>query len=183
VTSTLLFPDNTVLVNFGILDEVDTLLSLLSRIQGAWCATVAQECSRSAGIDGLQDLAHVAEVLGVPLFPETQAEHQHVRMMQARLSSPGDTMHDHLGEAETIALVVHRGISAAFVTDDKAARRLAEAQGINCYSTFDLLKLCYRAGLLDADTLWVHLCTLRAESRGAPPSVTTRTAFDAWIGI
>ncbi|AEH08929.1 hypothetical protein FsymDg_1462 [Candidatus Protofrankia datiscae] len=51
----LLFPDNTVLINFAILNRMD-LLGRLANGNGRWCATVAAECDASAQQPGLAAL-------------------------------------------------------------------------------------------------------------------------------
>jgi hypothetical protein len=45
----LVFPDNTVLVNFALISRMD-LLERLANGHGAWCGTVAAECRTSAKI-------------------------------------------------------------------------------------------------------------------------------------
>lgn len=42
-----LFPDNTVLINFALINRMD-LLNRLANGNGRWCATVAAECAESA---------------------------------------------------------------------------------------------------------------------------------------
>jgi hypothetical protein len=43
----LMVPDNTVLINFAIINRMD-LLARLANNNGKWCATVASECAESA---------------------------------------------------------------------------------------------------------------------------------------
>ena len=87
---------------------------------------------------------------------------------------PGDPATQHLGEAETIAIIVRRQLSCFFVTDDGSARRLATQNGVQVVSTWHLLKVAHRAGLLDADTFWGCVQTLEGEARGTPPGVRDR---------
>lgn len=42
--TTLLFPDNTVLVNFALINRVDVLQHIMSG-RAAWCARDASECA------------------------------------------------------------------------------------------------------------------------------------------
>jgi hypothetical protein len=56
--SRLFFPDNTVLVNFALINRVDLLATLL-RDKGAWCASVAGECAKSANVPELAQLGQV----------------------------------------------------------------------------------------------------------------------------
>lgn len=180
--TTLLFPDNTVLVNSALINRVDVLQHIMSG-RAAWCATVASECARSALEHGLEAMADFAETLGDPLYPETPAEHLQIRLLRDALAIPGDAPTRHLGEAETLALILSRSLEAVFVTDDRGARRLAAVHGIRCYTTWDMLKLAGgRAKLIDPDTLWGYLQTLRGLGRGGPDGVHDRRSFELWLG-
>jgi hypothetical protein len=35
--------------------------------------------------------------------------------------------------------------------------------------------------MVDADTLWSHIQTLRQQRRGMPPGVYDRASFDKWL--
>src|ERR1017187_8264266 len=98
------------------------LLSRLANGNGRWCATVAVECAESANQPGLAALSDAGDIFGAPLYPE-QAEHQDIRVMRDNLAAPGDNPRQHLGEAETLAIIVRRRLSAScfFVTDDRGA--------------------------------------------------------------
>jgi predicted nucleic acid-binding protein len=180
--TTLLFPDNTVLVNFALINRVDVLQHIMSG-RAAWCATVASECRRSAAEPGLELMTDYADTLGAPLYPETQAEHLQVQLLRDELAIPGDPPTRHLGEAETLALIIGRNLEAVFVTDDQGARRLAAVHGIRCYTTWDMLKLAGgRIKLIDPDALWGYVQTLRGLGRGGPEGVYDRRSFDQWLG-
>lgn len=43
----VLFPDNTVLISFALINRMD-LLRRLANGKGRWCASVASECRNSA---------------------------------------------------------------------------------------------------------------------------------------
>lgn len=175
----LLFPDNTVLINFAIVNKMD-LLQRLANGSGRWCATVAMECAESALEPGLAALNGAVDIFGEPLFPDA-AEHQDIRILRDQLASPGDRSTQHLGEAETIAIIARRQLSCFFVTDDRAAARLAARNGIQVVGTWHLLKIARRAELIDADTLWGYVLTLEEHERGAPPGVWNRPSFDKWL--
>lgn len=179
--TTLLFPDNTVLVNFALINRVDVLQHIMMG-RAAWCATVASECARSAAEPGLEGMADFAATLGDPLYPETSAEHLQVRLLRDELAVPGDPPTRHLGEAETLAVIMSRGLEAVFVTDDRGARRLAAVHEIRCYTTWDMLKLAGRIKLIDPDALWGYLQTLRGLVRGGPRGVHDRASFEVWLG-
>ena len=58
-----MFPDNTVLINFAIINRMD-LLEKLANGNGQWCATVAGECSESAKYPGLAALSAAEDIFG-----------------------------------------------------------------------------------------------------------------------
>jgi len=174
-----MFPDNTVLVNFAIINRMD-LLKRLANGNGRWCATVATECAESARLPELAALSGAEGIFGEPLFPDA-AEHQDVRVLRDQLARPGDPPTQHLGEAETIAIIVRRQLPCFFVSDDRGAARLAAQNSIQVVSTWHLLKIAHRAKWIDADTLWGYVLTLKRHDRGAPRGVWDRASFDRWI--
>jgi hypothetical protein len=95
----LMFPDNTVLINFAIINRMD-LLGRLANGNGQWCATVAIECSASAKRPELAALGGAGEIFGEPLRPD-EAEHQDIGVLRDQLAAPGEPRTQHLGEAET----------------------------------------------------------------------------------
>jgi len=174
-----MFPDNTALINFAIINRMD-LLARLANGNGRWCATVATECAESAKRPELAALAGAAEIFGEPLFP-TNAEYQDVRVLRDELAGPGDQPSKHLGEAETLAIVVRRQYACFFVTDDRDATRLAAKHRVKAVNTWLLLSVAHRQGWLDADTLWGYVQTLGRHRRGAPLGVRDRLSFDKWL--
>jgi predicted nucleic acid-binding protein len=175
-----MFPDNTVLINFAIINRMD-LLSRLANGNGRWCATVAAECAQSARLPELTALGDAPEIFGESLFPD-DAEYQDVRVLRDGLARPGDLPTSHLGEAETIAIIVRRGLNCFFVTDDRGAARLASNNSVPAVSTWRLLSVAHRQGWVDADTLWGYVQTLKGQHRGAPPGVWDRSSLDKWLG-
>jgi hypothetical protein len=91
-----MFPHNTVLINFAIINRMD-LLEKLANGNGQWCATVAGECAESAGYPGLAALSAAEDIFGEPLYPNP-AEHQDVQVLRNQLASPGDPPTKHLGD-------------------------------------------------------------------------------------
>lgn len=102
-------------------------------------------------------------------------------MLRDELACPGDRPSKHLGEAETLAIIVRRHFACFFVTDDRDAARLAAKNRIKAVGTWLLLRVAYRQGWLDADTLWGYVQTLGRQRRGAPPGVRDRLSFDKWL--
>lgn len=176
----LLFPDNTVLVNFAILSRID-LLERLANGHGRWCATVARECGKSAQQPGLGALGQVSPIFGEPWRPDP-AEHQDALVLRDELARPEDPRNQHMGEAETLAIMTRRNVNGFFVTDDKGAARLAHKHDIQVATTWSLLRVSHRTRLVaDADTIWGYVQTLGEQHRGRPPGVYDRTTFDAWV--
>jgi predicted nucleic acid-binding protein len=157
-----MFPDNTALINFAIINRMD-LLARLANGNGRWCATVATECAESAKRPELAALAGAADIFG------------------EALAGPGDQPSKHLGEAGTLAIIVRRQLACFFVTDDRDATRLAAKNRVKAVNTWLLLSVAYRQGWLDADTLWGYVQTLGRQRRGAPPGVRDRLSFDKWL--
>ncbi len=175
----LLFPDNTVLINFAIINRMD-LLERLANDNGHWCATVASECDSSAQKPGLSALANAKDIFGSPWSPDA-AELQDTRLLREKLTSPGDSPYQHLGEAETLAIMIRRRVQGFFVTDDNAAGRLAAQNGIRVVRTWHLLRVATKQEWVDADALWGYVQTLRTQRRGSPANVTDRSSFDKWL--
>jgi predicted nucleic acid-binding protein len=175
----LLFPDNTVLVNFALISRMD-LLSRLANGNGRWCATVASECNASSSVPGLAELVEAESIFGAPWYPEG-AEYVDTLALRQELASPGDAARKHLGEAETLAIMVRRNVHGFFVTDDADATRLASRNGVSVVSTWRLLLVAGRLGWVDRDTLWGYVQTLRRLKRGSPPGVSDRASFDKWL--
>lgn len=94
---------------------------------------------------------------------------------------PGDDSTKHLGEAETIAIIITRKTSAMFVTDDGGARRAALAVGIQCIDTWDLLRAAHRQNHITVQDAYADALTLDSLNRGWPPCGRNLTAFTAWI--
>jgi len=83
-----MFPDNTVLINFALINRMD-LLHRLANGKGRWCASVASECRNSAKRPDLAALDDAEEIFGEPLYPD-QAELQDAQALRSLLAAPGD---------------------------------------------------------------------------------------------
>lgn len=161
----LFFPDNTVLVNFAILRRLDLLETLLMG-KGRWCASVSFECSKSAKLPELEILGGVRSFLGDPILP-SPAEILSAKLLRESVAGPGDRTTDHLGEAETVAILTTREefSGAVFVSDDKDAKRLAGRHSIKVADTWSLLGLALRSAHINEVTHSAFLHTLRAKGR------------------
>lgn len=177
----LVFPDNTVLINFAILRRMDLLERLLGG-NGVWCLTVSRECDTGAAEPGQEDLGQAKNFLGSAILP-TQAERIDTGILRAELASPGEPGWMHMGEAETIAVITSRhGSGALFVTDDEGARRLAKSNKIQSVSTWMMLKLAAKRDLIDEAVLLGYVRQLKSAGRsGAPASLRTVADVRAWV--
>jgi predicted nucleic acid-binding protein len=95
--------------------------------------------------------------------------------------NPETHPHHHLGEAETLAIITRRQLHGIFVTDDRSARMLATKHNVRTASTWDLLRLATRVGLVDGNTVWGYIQTLGSLGRGQPPGVHDRPSYESWI--
>jgi len=170
---TYFFPDNTVLINFTLLDRHD-LLEWFVRGWGRWTLSVARECGRSACQPGLARLGDWGAIFNEPLTPSPR-ELVDARVIAEQMRKPGESNPgQHMGEAETIAIVVNRGLSAVFLTDDHdAARRAAAEPLISVASTTKILALAEVKGHLEHADARSHLADLLNAGRvlGNPPLV------------
>lgn len=175
----LLFPDNTVLVNFALTHRMDLFEQAAGGGRGRWCGTVAKECVLSARLPGLEDLGRVPDILGTPLYPETGAERLEVHHLRTELATPGDRPTDHLGEAETLAIITCRpDMTAFFVTDDRGAARLARTREVQTITTWELLRILLRRTRIAEDEARVFVQTLHTARRALPRGC--RTEHDVW---
>jgi len=107
------------------------------RAASAPCRTAAPQTGAHAALGGAD------EIFGEPLRPD-EAEHQDIRVLRDQLAAPGEPRTQHLGEAETLAIIIRRHLSCFFATDDRSAARMAAQHGIQAASTWHLLKVAHR---------------------------------------
>jgi len=155
------------------------LLETLLAGHGNWTVTIAAECADGARMPGLEDMALAERFLGDPIVP-TQGERITTRLIRARLAGVGDKPTDHLGEAETFAVISSRAMNAIFVTDDVRAARLARTLELNTFSTAEVFKLAVHAKYLTVDGAWNHLEDLRRNGRILPHCPLTLGQFRRW---
>ncbi|MGA5060184.1 hypothetical protein ACPB99_22455 [Streptomyces pseudogriseolus] len=120
-----LFPDNTVLCNFGTVGRLDLLRKVLDGC-GRWTEAVAEEARRSAAY--VRDLARLEAEgwLGEPIELCTDAEIALAdRLRRAVFGGLPTEPLRHLGEAETLALIQTRrsspGLSGSRTTATPAS--------------------------------------------------------------
>ena len=83
-----------------------------------------------------------------------------------QLAKPNDGRYEHMGEAETLAVMTSRFPESILATDDRGAASLARAHSIEVLSTWRLLReICVKEIVSELDIL-AYLKKLRP--RGAP---------------
>lgn len=174
----LIFPDNTVLVKFAEIGRVD-ILSRMFTGHATWTASVRDECARSAEQPHLSDLGQVPSFMGDALFLEGAREWADMRTIREAFLKPGDGPTQHLGEAETLSIILNRHPSAIFVTDDKSAYRYATEHSLQCLTTWDVLKLAFRSAHIDFPTSWGYVLALGG-NRQRYNELRNRDSFGVW---
>jgi predicted nucleic acid-binding protein len=177
------FPDNTVLINFGLIDRLDLLSSLL--VVRHWSLTISQECERSYDALSLSTYDDVCAIFGEALVPDRR-EYDTARLFQRNMLEPGDHPDKHMGEAETIAIASNRPLAATvyFVTDDRSAQDLAKANSLGVITTWDLLRVAHRKGLITFAEAWKYARILYTQRDRMWPSQVPHNdyaAFRTWI--
>ncbi|MDN5570545.1 MAG: hypothetical protein L0G22_04700 [Propionibacteriaceae bacterium] len=173
----LFFSDTTVLLNFGLAGELDALGALLAG-RGKWSGTVAHETGRQGRRHGLPELRERSVLfLGEPVHPH-DGEHRLTRERRLSFASPGDAPDEHLGEAETLTIIETRALHAVFITDDG---QVPGRTHVPCLSTWDIVRTCFRRGILTLDAaVAMHACLLQRR-RVHVPELRDPGAFVTWL--
>jgi hypothetical protein len=152
--------------------------------RGAWTATVKIECEESANYPGCADLVNVHNFLGEPYAPETDDERKSIEEMWEFLRVPGDGPEKHLGEAETVAIITNRSLTALVVTDDTGAMRLARNNFLPVVTTAELMILAVKARRIELQAAWDCLRELQdTHGRALPRVPDTFADFRARCGM
>lgn len=179
----LIFPDNTVLINFAYCDQMDLLATIVAG-RGKWSASVASECADKAQALDLPQLKSSRAIFGEPLIPD-RVEHIQTRIHREHFLQPGDGPKKHLGESETLAIIENRNFegTTVFVTDDGQVPLRAKSHGIPvvCITTWDLVRFGTRAGHLKEEVALCMRDRLMGHRRVHLPYVKNETAFIAWL--
>lgn len=170
------FPDTTVLINFTLIERVAMLGQMIPDL--SWCEAVHGEWHTRTQSEQVVKEANAA--FGDPLHPEP-AERVDTLVIRNQMSKPGDGRTAHIGEAETIAIIDRRHITAVFATDDIEAGRVAKDYGIEVVTTWQLIRVAVKSKHMTEDEAWHDCCVLSVEGRGWPPCKRDRPAFDTWL--
>lgn len=161
-----LFPDNTVLINFAIIEQVSLLEKILSG-KGTWVAAVAAECELSVRT-GLYpaELASVSAMITETLIP-TRSEVIDARTIRNEIAAPYEPFPKSYGEAQTLAIITKRDLSAIVITDDGGVGRYVADNKLEVVvvSTTDILAMAVRARLMTQPEGEAHIAKLVAAGR------------------
>lgn len=159
--------DTNSLWNFAVVDRLD-LLEERYGDRAAWVDTVWDEVNKSAAWEScLSDLL-TAAWLGTPIALSGAGTCLvDVARIQKILAAPGNPPTKHLGEAESIHVIEHElGGHGVFVTDDMAARDLAQKRRLRVVTTPGVLAECHAMGELACPKPFELLVEMRAKDRG-----------------
>ena len=141
--SQFVFPDNTVLCNFAVVDRLSLLRDWL-RGRGRWTEAVSSEVQRSAEyLPSLLSLGEEDGWLGEPIVIAGQSAIEAVeRKRRIVFGGLPTEPRKHLGEAQTCYLIseVAEFTGAWWITDDKDAYEHAVHLGIGAYRTIDVVR-------------------------------------------
>jgi hypothetical protein len=163
----LVFPDNTVLCNFGAVGRLDLLRDWL-RGRGRWVEAVAYEASRSA--DHIRGLGLIGREgwLGEPIEISDPAAVERVESIRRfALGGSAACPLQHLGEAQTCYLLAEDPVYAGswWVSDDEDAYDYACRRGIQAYRTIDIMKALVADGDLTSRQAFDLMAAMEACER------------------
>ena len=143
-----LFPDNTVLCNFGAVERLDLLETVLNG-RGRWTSAVAGEAEASARyLSALRGIAS-AGWMGDPIEITEDVDILQVDRLRRVVFGGIDAKPlQHLGEAETCHVLKTwpEFASSWWISDDREALFYAKRQGIPAYETIDLMSTAVNNG-------------------------------------
>ena len=161
-----IFPDNTVLINFAIIEELPLLQELLSG-KGTWVAAVAAECENSARTGLYPAALGAASAMMIETLNPTRAETIDARTIRNDIAMPSEPFPKSYGEAQTLAIITKRNLSAIVITDDGGVGRYVEENslGVTVVSTTDILAMAVRTGRITQPVGEAHIAKLVAARR------------------
>jgi hypothetical protein len=162
-----LFPDNTVLCNFGVVDRLDLLKSVLDG-RGRWTEAVEYEAWRSSrfipSMAGLLADGMLGEAIEVAEEPDVR----NIELIRrAVFGGTEDKPLRHLGEAQTCYVIENWGEfdGSWWISDDRESLRYARRRGIATRETIDLVRIAVANGDLDGDAAYALMMEMAAKKR------------------
>jgi len=177
------FADNTVLVNFAILGESETLRCVVGT-RGQWTYTVSCEWENTLKSPACPDMVERpdwARAFGAPVQP-TPAERVDTKVIANGMRKPGETdSGKHGGEAETIAIILSRDIAGVLLTDDHDAARTARARGVQAAGTGHLIAMAEALGIVGHEKALGWLAALWDSNRVLGDDLNTAEAYHRYV--
>jgi predicted nucleic acid-binding protein len=135
------FPDNTVLINFAVVDKMELLVTYLSgraRVTQAVAAEIRKSAER---VPHLREF-DVEKNCGAAIELTTDADNRSVFQIRKRFASRDDPPTKHLGESETLHVISSRKefTYSRFLTEDRDAYRVAGSMGVLCSTTMEVFQ-------------------------------------------
>jgi hypothetical protein len=147
-----LFPDNTVLCNFAVVDRLDLLRSVLDG-RGRWTEAVAYEASRSAAkLPSLRRLAAEGWLDEPVEITDPKDIRKIAQIRRAVFDGADDEPLKHLGEAQSCYVIKNWASFAGswWISDDREALRYARFQNITTRETIDIMRMAVADGDISA---------------------------------
>lgn len=153
--------DTCTLVNFAVVDRMDLIRGAV--LGGRWVTAVEREVRRSAqNVSGL-DYAACQVWLGDSIDVDDPGAIEVIENLRLALGGARREPLKHLGEAQSIHAILTRPDLAAaiFVTDDLSGADLARRNNITVWTTQDIVRRCYRIGLIGCPDAYDLLSEMR----------------------
>jgi hypothetical protein len=163
-----LFPDNTVLCNFGCVGRLSLLRTVLNG-RGRWTSAVAYEASQSARFIPSLNSIPVDGWLAEPIEITSDADIRRVnRIRRAVFGGTDEEPLKHLGEAETCFLIKEgtKFAESWWISDDQDAVRYARFQHITTRETIDLMTIAVVNGDIAVQEAYDLMVTMTDKGRG-----------------
>lgn len=162
---THLFPDNSVIINFVMIDRLDLLRAFLrdrARVTQAVSQEINDSVSKVAGLNKLDQ----EEWFGKPIRL-TRQKQQIEGIRRFVFGGRVDQPKKHLGESETLYLIQHDKdfVGSIWITEDRSAYDYARANTIPARNTFEVFCELCADGALTADEAFEYLEYLYEEAR------------------
>ncbi|MFJ2618676.1 hypothetical protein [Glutamicibacter sp. NPDC087344] len=157
-----IFPDTNLFMNFAVVEQLDTL-RLAIGLNGLWTETIYAETSYL--VRQVPILAEVFEFMPDDPHRPSGLEMNSAEQIRLAFTAPGDGRRKHLGEAETMAVILSRygAAKVVFVTEDRNVLGECARRKIPTTGTKDLLAALAIKGKIS----WVQANAIAQSMRAA----------------
>lgn len=172
------FPDNSVICNFGAVDQLSLLKGYL-RGRGRVVEAVAREITQSSSwVPALLQLDQ-QEWFGEPIVISEEADRNAVEQM--RRHQFGGTVKEpkkHLGESQTLHVIQSTGFEGStWITDDGDAYAFGRRRQIVTKNTFEVLQALVAFGEITSDSAFELMVRMDECDRGLMYQPTSAREF------